>query len=266
MDYSVEELSNIIDKIIPVNKQKMNRFGHGTSDFLKTISRMSLTKFAKSDSLYFSLDHTYLCSEIALELIQCLVATKGMVRPGQIINIMTAVLFCNVGIIRGILPQDKLNRYAIDKENIKSIIAGATDSSLWRYRIARSSMYIENTPYLQNLINNDIVISAIKNTDIFESTDKNQMYTDIDQYSRAIQIIALMSNPNYQKQLVRLYWSAVEGGVLESFPCEDLGEFRENFPKYFWDNLYADAAETIRLLRESDRGREIVSSMYSHLE
>ena len=261
IDTSVEELSKIINDIVPVYSDEKNRI----REFVKTITRMALTKFAKSDSLYFSLEHTFLCSEIALELLQCLVATKGVVRPGQVINIMTAVLFCNVGIIRGILPQDKINRYAITKNDVTNIQTGATDSALWKYRTSRSAMYIENTPYLQNTINNDIVISAINCTDIFKLTDKNRSYTDIDLYCRATQVIGLMSSPNYQKQLVRLYWSAVEGGILDTFSFKSLGEFRKDFSDYFWDNLYADVAEIILLLRETDKGREIVSSMYSQL-
>ena len=74
-----------------------------------------------------------------------------------------------------------------------------------------------------------------------------------------------MSNANYNKELVRLYWSAKEGGALKDFNFQPLEEFRKNFPDYFWNNLYSDAAETISLLNETDRGREIVSSLYAHL-
>jgi len=260
VDIAVNEVAEEIDNIL----DRHDANGINIASNMVAISRMALTRMAKSDSLYFSFAHTVSGAKVALEIIRGLYARNGFVRGPEAMNIMCSVLFCNVGIIRGILPGDKRSKFQIQDGKSVAVKEQSTDSALWKFRTDRSVIFISKEPLLQNVINTDIVTSAIQNTDLGKRANQNTL-TVTDKYCRATQIISLMSNTNYNKELVRLYWSAKDGGALKDFNFQTLEEFREKFPDYFWNNLYSDAAETISLLNETDKGREIVSSLYAHL-
>ena len=260
VDVAVDEMTAEINAVL----DRHDANGINIASNMSSLCRMALTRMAKSDSLYFSFEKTVSGARISLEIIRGLYARNGFVRGPEAMNIMCSALFCNVGIVRGILPGDKINRIIIESGVTVEVDERETDSFLWKHRANRSVIFVSKEPLLQNVINSEIVTSAIMNTDIANPTTKS-ISTITDNYCRATQVISLMSAPNYTKELVRLYWAAKEGVTLDNFGFENLVDFRQNFKDYFWNNLYADTAETISLLRETDRGREIVASLYAHL-
>jgi hypothetical protein len=112
----------------------------------------------------------------------------------------------------------------------------------------------------------DLVARSIEYSDIL-NFDKYQdlKIGEIDRYNRATQIISLMSDSNHDRKLAEYFYSTKEAGVLDEITFPNLGQFKEKWAQYFWDTLYTDVAETILMLRETDQGRNIVSSIYTQL-
>lgn len=260
VDISLESLDKEISRVLSYDKFEEETLARQIS----TLCRMALTVMARTDSLYYSFEHTVFAARIALEIIGSIYSRHGFIRGPEALHIISSALFCNVGIIRGVLEGDKKGRALIGDGKLINIDEHATDSALWKHRITRSSIFIENEPLLQNLLNKDVMQSAFENSSI-DKQGRAKTPTMTDKYCRATQIIALMAHPNYDKCLARLYWSAYEGEALDDFGGSELAWFKKNFSAFFWDNLYGDAAETISLLRETDRGQEIVAALYGHL-
>ena len=235
------------------------------SEIIKNMARISFSRFARSDSLYFSLSHTLTSAKIGLEILNSIKCRSGVVRQGLAINLMASILFCNIGIIKGILNEDTLDNFKInDDETLKLPIDG-TDSILWKYKSYRSCKFIESIPFLNSNTNMELVARSIEFTDILNIEQQQVKMGTIDKYNRATQIISLMSDSNHNRKLAEYYYSAKEAGVLDEINFPDLGQFKEKWAQYFWDTLYSDVAETILMLRETDQGRNIVSSIYTHL-
>ena len=112
----------------------------------------------------------------------------------------------------------------------------------------------------------ELVARSIESSDIID-IEKHQdlKFGTIEKYNRATQIISLMSDSNYDRKLAEYFYSAQEADVLDKSTFPSLGQFKEKWAQYFWDTLYSDVAETILMLRETDQGRNIVSSIYTHL-
>jgi len=191
---------------------------------------------------------------------------NGVIRPGQILNLMASVLFCNIGIVKGVLDEDQDDKQKVSKDEVRLIDQNYTDSSMWQYKPFRSVKFIQGVSFLDTNVNLEIVSRAIEYSDFLHTTTTTSSDVgEIAKYVRAIQVITLMSDQNYERKLVEFYLSAEEAGLIDKSVFDDLADFRDKWVQYFWDRLYHDVGEEILLLRETTEGRNIVSQMYSHL-
>jgi hypothetical protein len=235
-------------------------------DIVRNMSLIAFTRFAKSSSLYFSLNHALSASIIGLQVLNAMRCRYGVVRPAQMLNLMASVLFCNIGIIRGVLDGDDGERQRLDSDKISIIDNKFTDSILWAHKSFRSKTFIKNISFLDTNVNLEIVSRAIEYSDFSINTNNTDSELgEIDKYARAIQIITLMSDQNYDRRLVEFYLSLKEAGLIDENIFLSLEDFRERWVQYFWERLYPVVGEEILLLRETNEGRNIVSQMYSHL-
>ena len=234
-------------------------------DIVRNMSLIAFTRFAKSSSLYFSLNHALSASIIGLQVLNAMRCRYGVVRPAQMLNLMASVLFCNIGIIRGVLDSDDGERQRLDSDKLSIIDNKFTDSILWAHKSFRSKAFIKNISFLDTNVNLEIVSRAIEYSDFSINNNTDGELGEIDKYARAIQIITLMSDQNYDRRLVEFYLSLEEAGLIDESIFESLQDFRERWVQYFWERLYPVVGEEILLLRETNEGRNIVSQMYSHL-
>tara|TARA_B110000467_G_C18131021_1_gene373314 strand:- start:78 stop:614 length:537 start_codon:yes stop_codon:yes gene_type:complete len=178
---------------------------------------------------------------------------------------MASILFCNIGLIKGILADDIDNSLKVSASEFKSFLPAYTDSYMWKHKAYRSKKFVEESSYVFSNTNREIVSRAIDYSDISLDVEKNSDIGEIAKCVRAIQIISLMSDENFERRQVEYYLSAKEGGGLNVELFSTLGEFKEKLPQYFWERLYPDVGDVILLLRETIEGRNIVSQIYTHL-
>ncbi|MDC1312239.1 hypothetical protein N8Z26_07265 [Burkholderiales bacterium] len=254
------------EKVLAESIEYQNSDVQLASDIIKNMALISFTRFAKSSSLYFSLSHALSTSIVGLHILNAMRCRDGLIRPAQIVNLMASVLFCNVGVIRDILPEDNGDHQKIDNEKPRFVDQTFTDSSLWPYKSFRSTKFIQDISFLDTNVNFEIVSRAIEHSDFFgNTTDTSPDVGEVAKYVRAIQVITLMSDQNYQRKMVEFYLSAKEANLVDTAIFNDLADFRKKWVQYFWERLYPDVGEEIMLLRETTEGRTIVSQMYSHL-
>jgi len=261
-DISIKEFQRCVDLLYTDN----NKDKAHPSEIIKDMSRISFSQFARSDSLYFSLPHALSSAKIGLEILNAIKCRLGVVRQGLAINFMASILFCNVGIIKGVLSEDTPDKFKINDDDLIKLSIDGTDSILWKYKSYRSCRFIEKIPFLNTNTNMELVAQSIEYSDIWND-EKHQALPmgTIDKYNKATQIITLMSDSNYNRKLAEYYYSAKEADIIDEEIFPNLGQFKEKWAQYFWDTLYSDVAETILMLRETDKGRNIVSSIYTHL-
>ncbi|MEL0030551.1 MAG: hypothetical protein VW778_06825 [Betaproteobacteria bacterium] len=254
-------------KILSISVEDQNPEIIGACDVVKHMALVSYSRFAKSTSLYFSLNHVLSTSLIGLHLLNALRCRDGYVSPDQIKNLIGATLFCDVGIIQGVLREDDGDRLKIKADQPSSQITMHTDSSLWPYKAYRSVEFINDSAFIKQHIDVESVSRAIYFSDFMNLSHQtpSSESDDLAKYLRAIQIITLMSAQNYERRAVEFYLSAREANLLDREMFSDLSDFRRKWTQYFWEHLYPDVGEEILLLRETSHGRSIISQMYSHL-
>ena len=210
----------------------------GEEKRLKILISMAFSAMTKSDSLYFSAENLVSNAKIALEVCRALTINNGP--PNKqffTTNLFSAVLFANVGVIRGLLEGDKGDDYVIEPNKSKEIPAAHTDSILWRYRRERSILYLNENEFTNSALDLNIVSSAIRNSDFSVEVDHSYL-SNIDKLVRSTFIIGFVSGTNFDRKLVQFCHSVEEGGALEDLGIHNVADFRNHFKEYFWSKLY----------------------------
>ena len=236
-----------------------------TMTILRKMAQISFTQFTKSSSIYFTLGHALSTSLVGIGVIEAMKSQLGAVRESEAINLMAAIFFCNIGIIQGVLKDDKENLVKVSSSEFKDISACDTSSCLWKYKHFRSNEFIKESPFISSNINTELVNRAIESSDLTQAVERHADVGEITKLVRAAQIISLMADENISRRQVEFYYSALEGSAINKDIFTSLGDFRDKFGHFFWEVLYPDVGDVLLLLRETIGGRKIVSKIYAHL-
>ena len=153
------------EKVLATSIEYQNSDVLNSMNIVRNMSLIAFTRFAKSSSLYFSLNHALSASIIGLQVLNAMRCRYGLVRPGQVVNLMASVLFCNIGIIRGVLDVDDGDKQMVGSDTTSIIENKFTDSILWPHKSYRSRSFIKNISFLDTNVNLEIVSRAIEYSD-----------------------------------------------------------------------------------------------------
>ncbi len=252
-------------KEIEVNQHYLFFYNQDEEKHLKVLLAMAFSTMTKSDSLYFSAENLVSNARVALEVCRALTVHGGPPEKHFFTsNFFASVLFANVGVIRGILPEDQGDNYLVGPSKTMKVPSKHTDSILWRYRRQRSILYLKQNRFTKHTLDLDVVSSAIENSDFSLDVDQGTL-SQFDKLVRSTFIIGFLSGVNFDRKLVQFYRSAAEGGALIDLGYKDITDFRKNFKEFFWGKLYGEAAETLDLLKSTENGKYYVSSLYQHV-
>ena len=252
------------------NRHLLNAFSNDTihletAETLRKMANISYTHFTRSNSVYFTLGHSLSTSIVGIGLIDAMKSQHGFIRQNEAINLMASILFCNIGIIYGVLKDDKGEKAKISESKFIDVSNFSTSSSLWKYKPFRSKEFIKESPFISSNIDTNLVNRAIEVSELTDKVDSYQTIVEISKLVRASQIIALIADENINRRQVEFYLSAIEGSTIDPRMFNSLGDFRDKFISYFWEVLYPDIGDVLLLLRETIDGRKIVSKIYAHL-
>ena len=252
------------------NRHLLNAFSNDTihletAETLRKMANISYTHFTRSNSVYFTLGHSLSTSIVGIGLIDAMKSQHGFIRQNEAINLMASILFCNIGIIYGVLKDDKGEKAKISESKFIDVSNFSTSSSLWKYKPFRSKEFITESPFISSNIDTNLVNRAIEVSELTDKVDSYQTIVEISKLVRASQIIALIADENINRRQVEFYLSAIEGATIDPRMFNSLGDFRDKFISYFWEVLYPDIGDVLLLLRETIDGRKIVSKIYAHL-
>ena len=267
IDFRSLQIEHFSEQII---LQHERIYGNAESELLQNtlnISRMALAKMAISNSLFLNVNHTKRAGMVMLQILDEVLHSRGVVEPPLFFNLILATLIAHVGIVGGILEEDGIKpnqaneKYYTGKGEYKNFIGPSSHSVLWPNYIERSLLFVDrNFRSLKNL-NIEDVKSAIKFSDISSKSSQKEQ-TNFCHYVRSAHLMAYMTQSQYNQWLIRLYRSLEEADLLDRLGFDDLGKFRENYSKYFWENYYSELTHVIPLLSETEEGKLLLATLY----
>lgn len=234
---------------------------------LENAARTALEFLLNCDCPYHDLEHTILVTDVGQTILHGRIISQGDVSPEDWLHAVIAMLFHDIGYLRGLLRQDSSDSFLIDESGGRFTPGvGATDACLMPYHVNRSRMFIQERFAGDLLIDVPTVIEHIEMTRFpVPADDHYQKLDTLSALVRAADLIGQMGDPLYPKKLSRLYSEFLETGEAQRLGYHNSAELREGFPEFFYEQVYPYITEGLRFLRKTQEGQQWIANLFHHV-
>jgi hypothetical protein len=239
----------------------------GHEDVLDQAARTALETLLSCDCPYHDLEHTLLVTGVGQTILRGRLISQGDVSPQEWLHAVIALLFHDIGYVRGLLRDDDADSFVTDDEGGRiTPPIGSTDAYLMPYHVTRSCMFIRERFAGDPTIDVSTVSSYIEMTRFPVPEDGH--YQRVDTFAalvRAADLIGQMADPLYPKKLSRLFSEFVETGEAERLGYANSAELRAGFPEFFYSQVRPYITEALRYLRKTQEGQQWIANLFHHV-
>lgn len=239
----------------------------GHEEFLEQSARTALETLLNCDCPYHDANHTILVTDVGQTILRGRLISQGDVSPHEWVHAVVAMLFHDIGYLRGLLKDDREGSYIADEAGTRvTPPQGATDAYMMPYHVTRGRLFVHERFASDPLIDVDTVAGYIEMTRFPVPEDK--LYQPTDTFAglvRASDLIGQMGDPLYIQKLARLYVEFCETGEADRLGYKNAGELRAEFPDFFYKHVYPYITEGLRFLRKTQEGQQWTANLFHHL-
>lgn len=236
-------------------------------ELLERACRESLETLLTCDCSYHDMHHTMLVADAGQVILRGRMLSEGDIRATDWLHAVIAMLYHDIGYIRGVLRQDAEASYVADEMgNRASPPTGSTDAFLTPYHVTRGALFVHERFGNDPDIDVHTLASHIEMTRFPIPADG--YYQDDESLSalvRAADLIGQMGDPQYLRKLSRLFAEFQETGDAERLSYTSPGDLREKFPDFFYDQVYPYIGAALRYLSKTREGQQWMANLMHHV-
>lgn len=248
-------------------REAFPRHDSGAAELLEQAARISLETLLNCDCPYHDFQHTMLVTDVGQTILRGRLISQGDVSPHEWLHAAIALLFHDIGYLRGLLREDQENSYVADESGARvTPPIGATDAFMMPYHVTRSCIFVHERFATDPLIDVSTITSHIEMTRF--PVPEDQYYQKVDTFAglvRAADLIGQMGDPLYPRKLSRLYSEFAETGEADRLGYKNAEELRVGFPDFFYDHVYPYLAEGLRFLRKTQEGQQWIANLFHNV-
>ena len=237
------------------------------STLLARAANEALETLLNCDCPYHDVHHTMLVTDAGMAILKGRQLARGDLQASDWLHAVIAMLYHDIGYIRGLLKGDREGSYVADEMGNRAVAKpGATDAFLTPFHVTRSCLYVQERFGPEQLLNTNLLASHIEMTRF--PVPEDSYYQDDDTLSalvRAADLIGQMGDPQYLRKLSRLYAEFVETGEAERLGYANAGELRANFPEFFQDSVYPRITTALHYLGKTREGQQWAANLFAHV-
>jgi hypothetical protein len=247
-------------------------FGADQSEHLKLATRAThevLGRIATSDALYHNVEHTTYVTLVGVQILLGKQTLEGDVSPDDWLNVVIALLCHDIGYVRGINFQDRLECVGTGVQNQTAALAyGGSDATLMPIHVDRGKRFVaDNFGGAAVAVDVDAVQACIERTRFPVPPDAQYQNTaDLPGLVRGADLIGQMSDPRYLHKLAAVFYEFEEIGFNANTGYRHPRDLRAAYPGFFARNVAPFIAASEKYLEQTAEGREILRSLYHNLE
>ncbi len=233
--------------------------------------QLALENISNSDALYHNLDHTIMVTTVGQAILRGKHLYDGGVTPRDWLHFMLALLFHDIGYIKGVCREDSDGLYAtgIDGELV-GIQSHGTDVALTPYHVDRSKLFVRERfgGKLLADVDADLVASFIEMTRFPVPIDNDPERMDTRSYGglvRASDFIGQLGDPNYLQKIPALFYEFEETGTNAKLGYKNPGDMRRRFARFYWDDIRPYLTDAMKYLKITYEGKQWVANLHSHV-
>jgi hypothetical protein len=237
------------------------------ADALERAARTALETLTNCDCPYHDVEHTMLVTDCGLGILRGRQLRHGDITPHSWLQGVTAMLFHDIGYIRGLLPDDLDGSYVADSSGrLVALPQGATDASLAPYHVTRGSLFVQDRFAQDPVIDAHMVTACIEMTRFPVPMEAHYQQRDtLPALVRAADLIGQMGDPTYPVKQARLFAEFQETGEARRLDYQTAQDLRDSFPTFFYQQVYPYITEALDYLNLTPDGRQWAASLFHHL-
>lgn len=234
---------------------------------LERAARTALTTLRNVDCPYHDLEHTLLVTDAGVAILRGRQLARGDVTPATWLQAVTALLFHDLGYLRGLLRDDRDGAYLVDEQGQRvTPPPGATDAFMMPYHVARGCMFVAERFAGDPVIDGPMVASFIEMTRFPVPADPAyQQLESMGALVRAADLIGQMADPNYPMKQARLFAEFRETGEAGRLGYANPAELRADFPTFFYSQVYPYLGPALEYLGRTQDGEQWIANLIRHL-
>ena len=235
--------------------------------------RLALENISNSDALYHNVDHTVMVTLAGQAILEGKHLCEGGIKPKDWLHFMIALLFHDIGYVKGVCRNDRDGVFAsgVGNETVK-VPPGGTDVVLTPYHVDRSQLFVrerfggELLEGMERVVDVEAIASYIEMTRFPVPDDER--YKDTKSYGglvRAADFIGQLGDPNYLRKTPALFYEFEEIGRNQVSGYKRPGDLREAYAKFYWNVVSPFIQHALRYLRVTQEGKQWIASLHSHV-
>jgi hypothetical protein len=263
-------IENFVKELHDAYRQTYSALEPQFANIIEWTGRLALENIANSDALYHNLEHTILVTLVGQAILKGKHLSKGGVSPRDWLHVVMALLFHDIGYVKGVCGIDRRGEYAtgVNNETVE-VSEDFTDAILTPYHVDRSKLFVLERFGGQKLteeVDAEMIVAYIERTR-FPIPDKSEYQSSGDYAGlvRAADFIGQLGDPNYLRKVPALFYEFSETGTNQKIGYQNPGHMRRNFTKFYWDVIYPYLTDALRYLKVTQEGKSWVANLYAHV-
>jgi hypothetical protein len=234
---------------------------------LERAARTALDTVRRCDCPYHDLEHTMLVTDAGMTILRGRQQARGDLDPSTWLQAVVAMLFHDLGYLRGLLRDDRKGSYLADPSGRRvTPPPDATDAFLAPYHVSRGSMYVVERFAGDPVIDGAAVAACIEMTRFPVPDDpKYQSLDSTGALVRAADLIGQMGDPNYPMKQARLFTEFQETGEAHRLGYASTSALRADFPRFFYRQVHPYLPVALDYLYQTQEGEQWVANLIRHL-
>jgi hypothetical protein len=237
------------------------------ASILEWSGNLAIELIANSDALYHNVDHTIMVTLAGQQILRGKHLRDGGIEPDDWLHFIIALLFHDIGYVRGICSSDRENVYdtGVNGEMIE-LPPGSTDAALTPFHVDRGKLFIYERFENRQYIKADKIAGYIEMTR-FPVPDKPE-YQDTKNLPgllRAADFIGQLGDPNYLRKTPALFYEFQETGLNAKNGYTSPDDMRKRYARFFWDVVNPYIKDAMQYLSLTQEGKQWMANLYSHV-
>jgi hypothetical protein len=265
IEYCMEELRKTYRRTFSDMEPELEKI-------MTSSGHLAFESIANSDALYHDVEHTLMVTLAGQTILEGKHLLEGGVTPRDWVHFMIALLFHDIGYLKGICRDDKGNMFATGVNGaLVEIPPETTDASLAPYHIDRGKLFVherfgKGMLWDTAAIDADLIASYIEMTRF--PVPEGDSYNDTKGYpglARAADFIGQFGDPNRLRKCPALFYEFQEIGLTEELGYKTPQDLRINNAKLYWDVVHPYVQDTLRYLQVTQEGKQWIANLYANV-
>jgi hypothetical protein len=238
----------------------------GYASIARTAAKLAVERIANSDALFHDADHTVMVTLVGQAIFRGRILVEEL-REVDWLHFTGALLFHDIGYLRGICPGDSEDAFVINEQgDTARPPRGASDAFLTPYHIERGKMFVRHRCAHIPLLDAERIARAIELTRFPVPKDNDHAETDTEPgLVRAADLIGQLADPFYPRKLNALYHEFAETGVAQQLGYKSPADLAERYPRFFWEKVEPYIGDALRHLSRTVDGKQWTANLYAHV-